>query len=76
MEHLVVANDIATKNVVTVTPDDDLTVAMEKFGRKGIPFLPVVADGDSNKLVGRLHRRDAIEAYNKAVMMRSQDERE
>jgi CIC family chloride channel protein len=69
---LVVAKDIATPNVITVTPSDSLAAAMEKFAHKGIPFLPVVDDADRRRLVGRLHRRDVLAAYNQAIILSQQ----
>ncbi|MBI3092466.1 MAG: chloride channel protein [Candidatus Tectomicrobia bacterium] len=65
---LVVAKDIATHKVISVRPSDSLAEAMEKFARKGIPFLPVVAADEPRRLLGRLHRRDVLAAYNQAII--------
>jgi CIC family chloride channel protein len=68
LEHLVVANDIATKRVITVYPDDSLYTALEKIAAKDFSILPVVSKETPNKLLGVVTRRDIIGAYNSAVI--------
>lgn len=68
---LVVAKDLATANVVTVSLDDNLFTALEKISIRDFSLLPVVAAKDSNRLEGILTRRDIIGAYNKAVIKKS-----
>jgi Zn-dependent protease/CBS domain-containing protein len=41
----------------TVSPDDQLAVALERFGATDVPLLPVVKDG---RLVGILYRESVI----------------
>ena len=71
LKHLVVAKDLATPNVVTVSANDNLYTALEKISRKDFATLPVVSDHDSGQLVGIISRRDIIGAYDKAVLKKS-----
>ena len=68
LKDLVVAKDITTTEVVTVSLDDNLYDAMEKITAKDFSILPVVDPEEPTKLVGILTRRDIIGAYNKAVI--------
>jgi len=71
LKHLVVAKDLATSNVVTVSSDDNLYTALEKISRKDFATLPVVSPHDPRQLVGVVSRRDIIGAYDKAVLKKS-----
>jgi CIC family chloride channel protein len=71
LRHLVVAKDLATADVMTVSSNDDLYTALEKISRKGFSTLPVVSPDDSGRLVGIVSRRDIIGAYEKAVLKKS-----
>jgi CIC family chloride channel protein len=67
LEHLVVAKDLATLAVTTITPSDNLKDALAKLAYRSIEQLPVVDARDPKKLVGILTRRDIITTYNKAI---------
>jgi CIC family chloride channel protein len=67
----VVAKELATQKVVTISLDDNLYNALEKITSKDFSILPVVSPDDSSKLLGILTRRDIIGAYNKAVIKKS-----
>ncbi|WP_022851376.1 chloride channel protein [Limisalsivibrio acetivorans] len=69
LEDIVVAGEICTKQgVIYLYPDDTLTVAMEKMGRKDLGALPVVEeDGEGYRVTGLLRRSDLILAYNKRI---------
>ncbi len=71
LKHLVVAKDLATPNVVTVSTLDNLYTALEKISRKDFATLPVVSANDPGELVGIISRRDIIGAYDKAVLKKS-----
>jgi len=63
--HAVKAGDIASRDVVTVRPDDDLDDALRLMAQHQVRRLPVVEDGH---LVGVLAQADvAHEAKEKAV---------
>jgi CIC family chloride channel protein len=71
LKGLVVARDLASENVVTVSIDDDLYTALGKISRKDFSTLPVVSPDDPAELVGIVTRRDIIGAYEKAVLKKS-----
>ena len=72
---LVVAADIATSTVLTVTPEDDLHAALRLFTQKNIDEMPVVSEDDPQQVVGVLSRKDLIAAYhNRATMLRHEHE--
>jgi len=71
LKGLVVAKDIATSDVVTISTDDNLYNALEKITFKDFSILPVVSTDDPTKLIGVLTRRDIMGAYNKAVIKKS-----
>ncbi len=71
LEHLVVAKDLATARVVTVSSEDNLYTALEKISRKDFSTLPVVSPQDPGRLIGVVTRRDIIGAYEKAVLKKS-----
>jgi CIC family chloride channel protein len=71
LKDLVVAKDLASENVTTVSTDDDLFTALEKISRKDFSTMPVVSPDDPTELVGIVTRRDIIGAYEKAVLKKS-----
>ena len=68
LENLVVAKDLATLDVVTVSTADNLYDALQKVTAKDFSILPVVSPTDNSLLMGVLTRRDIIGAYDKAVI--------
>lgn len=64
------AEDIGTRiNLITVTPDETLSQALQDFGIKDVGDLPVVERNPHGmKLVGLLRRSDIIIAYNKKMV--------
>jgi CIC family chloride channel protein len=71
LRDLVVAKDLATPDLVTVSLDENLFDALEKITLKDFSILPVVSPDDASRLVGVLSRRDIIGAYDKAVIKKS-----
>jgi CIC family chloride channel protein len=71
LKFIVVAKDLASSNVVTVSANDNLYTALEKISRYDFSTLPVVSPNDSEQLVGIVSRRDVIGAYEKAVLKKS-----
>lgn len=68
LKDLLVAKDLATLKVITISHDANLYDAFEKISSKDFSILPVVASDDPGRLVGVLSRRDIISAYDKAVI--------
>jgi CIC family chloride channel protein len=71
LKDLIIARDIATKKVVTVTTENNLFQALERITQKDFSIMPVVSPEDQLKLEGVLTRRDIIGAYDKAVIKKS-----
>ena len=66
-----VAKDLATPEVVTVSSEDNLYTALERISRKDFSTLPVVSAKDPRELVGIITRRDIIGTYENAVLKKS-----
>jgi CIC family chloride channel protein len=64
------AKNIISKNVIVLTPDNNLNTAIEKFALKDIGEIPVVSVSNKRKIVGMLNRGDVITAYNKEMLMK------
>ena len=62
------AKDLATKEVITVSKGENLKKALQKMGQKGVSQLPVVSDENPKKLVGMIHDKDIIAAYNRETL--------
>jgi CIC family chloride channel protein len=71
LKDLVVAKDLASTDLVTVSLDENLYAALEKISLKDFAVLPVVSAQDPSRLEGVISRRDIIGAYNKAVLKKS-----
>lgn len=71
---IVVAKEIATENVITVTDDNNLNEAMERFAIKDIEQLPVVKASDPRRIVGMLRRTDVLAAYKKEVLKKTKED--
>ncbi|RLC26302.1 MAG: chloride channel protein [Deltaproteobacteria bacterium] len=61
------AGDIATRDVVTVNPEDSFLSALAKITGPDYAILPVVDRKDPRKLVGVLSRGDILRAFHHAV---------
>jgi CIC family chloride channel protein len=67
MHRLVVAKDIATLEVFTVTPEDSLHTALKKMTAAEIRELPVVSKDDPEKVISMLGRKDLIRTYHNEI---------
>jgi CIC family chloride channel protein len=67
---------ICSRNVIKLTPDDNIYDAMQLFDLKGIEEIPVVESQDDPWVLGMLRRRDVIAAYNHEVLKRGISEKE
>jgi len=68
LEDLVIVKELATREVITVFPDDSLQDALTRLSSKDVAHVPVVDPQNQRKIVGILSRRDIINAYNKALL--------
>ena len=71
LQDLLITKDLATLNVVQVTPQDNLFDAFEKIALKDYSSLPVVVSETNPRLLGIVTRRDIIGAYDKAVIKKT-----
>lgn len=66
---------ICTRNVIMLTPDDNLYEAMQLFDVKGIEEIPVVESLEQPWVLGMLKRQDVIAAYNHEMLKRGINEK-
>jgi CIC family chloride channel protein len=60
--------DLATKDVVTVTPNNSLHDVLVRFHVRDLGHLPVVDPNNPKKLLGIISRAHIIRAYNRALV--------
>ncbi|MBU1702048.1 MAG: chloride channel protein [Candidatus Eisenbacteria bacterium] len=65
---LIIAQDVATVDPVTITPGENLNDAMKKFGKWDMAEIPVVDPDHDGRLVGMVRRSEVISAYNRALL--------
>ena len=68
LDQLLIAQDLATRNLVTVTTDDTLQDALDKMTDRGVSQVPVLSSGQSARLVGTLTESAINAAYNSAII--------
>jgi len=61
---VVVARDVATPNVIKVFWDESLQSALEKMAMLNVDELPVVREGEPDKILGMISKRDIISHYH------------
>lgn len=64
---LVLAIDIASSPVLTVTPEDDLHAALRKLTQKNIEEIPVIDVENNSQVIGVLSRKDVISSYHHRI---------
>jgi CIC family chloride channel protein len=67
LHQFIIAKDIATEGVLTVTPGDSLKTALRKMTEAEIRELPVVSDEDSRRVISMLSRKDVIQTYHDEI---------
>lgn len=68
LSDLVRVEDIATPDPISVTPGENLFEVLIKFGYKNVPVLPVISDPHTRRLIGIIHRKDVLEAYQRRII--------
>ena len=66
---------ICTRNVIMLTPDNNLYEAMQLFDIKGLEEIPVVESLEDPWILGMLKRRDVLAAYNHEVLKKGISEK-
>lgn len=67
---------ICTRDVIMLTPDDNLYDAMQLFDIKGIDEIPVVETLEEPWVLGMLKRSDVMSTYNHEILKRGISEKE
>jgi CIC family chloride channel protein len=70
LRSVVVAGDLLEAGRPTVAEDDDLDVVMRIFGQEEVEEIAVVDRENRRRLLGSVHKRDVLAAYNQEVMRR------
>ncbi|BDQ35381.1 chloride channel protein [Pseudodesulfovibrio portus] len=68
LDQLLIAQDLATQDLVTVTMDDTLQDALDRMTARGVSQVPVLSSGKEGKLVGTLTESAVNAAYNSAIV--------
>jgi len=72
--HLAIAEDIMATKIVSVTPEDDLNTALQRFTSLNLDELPVFDSEEPGKLLGMLRRKETIAFYNRQLLKHKQGE--
>ncbi|WP_165226158.1 chloride channel protein [Aquisphaera insulae] len=64
---LVLADDLATRPVLSVTPDDTLHTALRRMTELNVDEIPVVSRDDHTELIGLLSRRELTSSYTSLI---------
>jgi CIC family chloride channel protein len=67
LHSLVVAKDMGTEEVLTVTLEDNLNTALKKMTEAEIRELPVVSKEDSRRVISMVSRKDVIRTYHNEI---------
>jgi CIC family chloride channel protein len=70
LKDFIVAQDISSQNLFTVTEENNLDFVMKQFGKENVEEIPVVSSKDPTKILGTIWRLDVISAYNKEILKR------
>jgi len=70
LEYLVLAYDMASRDLITTTPEESLYDAVKKMDREGVRQLPVVDSKNPKKLLGIITRKDVVASYNREMVKR------
>jgi CIC family chloride channel protein len=70
LSSVVVARDLCEHDVPSVNEDDNLDVVMQIFSLEEVEELAVVAAKNPRRLMGSIHKRDAIQALNRETARR------
>lgn len=68
LNNLVIAHDLATRDVVTVRTDDTLQEALDMITDRGVSQLPVLTTGQNPRIAGTLTESAINAAYNSALV--------
>jgi len=67
------ASDVMVTNFLSVTPADDLNVALQRFTSINLDELPVLDPEDDGRLLGMLRRKETIAFYNRRLLQQKHE---
>ena len=73
LENFILAGDIAAPTRFVLFPNQPLDKAFEDFNNRALEFLPVVANNDSNQVVGIVEHRNLVDEIDKRMLSRHGD---
>ena len=59
---------MATTDLATISPEDNIQRALQIMSEQGISQLPVVAGDNGKKMIATVREKDVITAYDNAVI--------
>lgn len=68
LKHLVIAADLMTAQVLTLSPHDNLEKALDLFERHHISLVPIVEPSRPKRVIGVLKKDDLLQAYRERVL--------
>ncbi len=70
LQNLLIAGDISNPYFESISPEDSCQMALDKLRKYSFDGLPVVADTNSNKIIGIIWRKDIQDAYDREIERR------
>ncbi len=67
LQNLIIAGDIALKDIEVVTLEDDCQTALDKMSKTGFLGMPVVQPQNKRKVLGMVWQKDVLDAYHKEI---------
>ncbi len=68
LDQAVVANEVANRNVLTLTESDSLLEAIRILDREEFEQMPVVADDNPRRVLGVVSRNAIFSTYHKMIV--------
>ncbi|MEA3416176.1 MAG: chloride channel protein [Thermodesulfobacteriota bacterium] len=68
LKKIVVADDLMTKKVITLSAEDNLEAALHLFESHRVSFVPITDSANPKKVIGILKKDDLLQAYEERVL--------
>lgn len=68
LKEMVIADDLMTKEVITLSAEDNLEVALHLFESYRVSFVPITDSANPKKVIGILKKDDLLQAYEERVL--------
>ncbi|MBT3225533.1 MAG: CBS domain-containing protein [Deltaproteobacteria bacterium] len=70
LQNLIIAGDIALKDIKVVGLDEDCQTALDKMSKTGFLGLPIVQSDNNRKVLGMIWQKDVLDAYHTEIERR------